>query len=174
MDIKAVTGAVANVLEARAREVAGATFAEEQTRQFPLGVGQAHPGEFDYKLKQGITITQGFYWIELKGVDSDTVVSAFLRNRSDEYKYSRFNKLGDNKALYVGRSSDLPSRLKQHVVSGPKGTYALHMSTWAHPLDGSIILHALSYPDVSDAALQDIEDGLWDYFKPVFGRRGTR
>ncbi|MFD2679043.1 hypothetical protein [Camelimonas lactis] len=146
-----------------------------ERRDFPIGIGESHDGEFDYKLRQGISeVTRGFYWMTLKSGSYQAVRDDFLKNKKPDIAYSKLNAFGDNKALYVGRSSNLLGRIKQHIIGGPKATYAMHMSTWAYDLEGLVQIHAAAYPDAEDDVLQALEDALWDELTPLFGKRGPR
>ena len=79
-----------------------------------------------------------------------------------------------SRVLYVGRSYKPRERLKQHLSSSLTGTYAIHFATWASELDARVNFHIYRYSGLGNRAVQIIEDGLWDYFLPMLGRRGEK
>lgn len=92
--------------------------------------------------------------------------------------------------VYVGsscatnsRKNTLRSRLRQHLIKAPKGTYALSLAEWTHGLPGGIIVSAWQYPAHWIGANADadarhvvlaVEDWLASKLKPMLGRRGSR
>ena len=79
-----------------------------------------------------------------------------------------------NWALYVGRSYAPRQRFKQHLLSSTSGTYAIHFAAWAHAIDLHVEFHLYRFAGLGDPVIQVIEDGLWDYLRPVLGRRGDK
>jgi hypothetical protein len=96
----------------------------------------------------------------------------------------------ESNILYVGsscatqnRKKTLLTRLRQHILKAPKGTYALSLSEWASGLNGGFIVNAWQYPSMGEGAEGDkaarsmvlaVEDWLAEELKPMFGRRGSR
>jgi hypothetical protein len=76
--------------------------------------------------------------------------------------------------LYVGRSYSPRERLKQHLRSSTNGTYAIHFEGWANRLEMQLEFHLYKFASVGDRVIQVIEDGLWDHFTPLLGRRGDK
>jgi hypothetical protein len=76
--------------------------------------------------------------------------------------------------LYVGSSiTDVNTRLKQHIgISDYKSIYALHLSKWWS--DASLKITVYHFEKIEDYGLQFIEDRLWEKYKPIFGRKGSR
>ena len=71
--------------------------------------------------------------------------------------------------MYVGSSTTgLKNRIKQHIGSGAKQTYSLHLSEWFH--DDYMITIKEYY--CSREIIQIIEDELSDRLKPAFGKQG--
>lgn len=77
-------------------------------------------------------------------------------------------------ALYVGRSAAPRKRLREHLLASTQGTYAMHLTEWATRLDLHVDFYLYRFESVSWRALQVLEDGLWDYLRPLLGRRGER
>ena len=108
----------------------------------------------------------------------------------DEYKMlSKYNeenfddKVKENSlnCLYVGSSKKLKSRLREHCDDKRKGPYALHIGSWKNwlPLKelkaGQIkILKLENQNEYFPDQIQFYEDVLWDYYKPLLGRRGPK
>jgi hypothetical protein len=92
----------------------------------------------------------------------------------DRRAYARLNDV--NKVLYVGSSSSLGRRFREHLGYGARGTYALHLSHWARNLiPMRLFFTAARYPPGVDSQLLGLmEDQLWDTLRPMFGRRGRR
>ncbi|EJG0735622.1 hypothetical protein C4G28_RS22580 [Vibrio parahaemolyticus] len=76
--------------------------------------------------------------------------------------------------LYVGRSHKLRSRIRQHLGSGHKGTYALHMMRWANKIEENIELQYFKLEGVENLVVQAVEDALWSELRPAFGRKGDK
>lgn len=76
--------------------------------------------------------------------------------------------------LYVGRSQKLRSRLKQHLDAGSDGIYAMHMLRWSSGIDSTIKVYCYQFDKYTNLTVQALEDGLWDTFKPMFGRKGEK
>jgi len=110
----------------------------------------------------------------------------------DEYKmlskYNEENFEGNVKedllnCLYVGSSKKLKSRLREHCDDNQKGPYAMHIGSWKNwlPLKelkaGQIIIKILKLENQKEyfpEQIQFYEDVLWDYYKPLLGRRGSK
>jgi hypothetical protein len=77
--------------------------------------------------------------------------------------------------FYVGSSSNISSRLNDHLGYGGYTTFALQLAHWAVGLDLELKFICAKYgglatPDVYQA----LEDTLWDLMQPMFGRKGRR
>ena len=95
------------------------------------------------------------------------------------------NKVKENplNCLYVGSSKELKSRLREHCDDNTKGPYAMHIGSWKNwlPLKelkaGQIIIKILKLENQNEyfpEQIQFYEDVLWDYYKPLLGRRGSK
>lgn len=94
-------------------------------------------------------------------------------SRRNDRAYCRLNAA--SALLYVGSSSDLDSRVKQHLGYGNKATYAMQLCHWLPTDEGVLRLQAWRFSkDTNGAIVQAIEDGLWGANKPMFGRQGAR
>ncbi|MFZ6040302.1 GIY-YIG nuclease family protein [Vibrio natriegens] len=76
--------------------------------------------------------------------------------------------------LYVGRSQNLRSRIRQHLSEKYKGTYAMHMERWSCELKVLVEIEYFKLTGYESFVIQAIEDSLWSKLKPVFGRRGDK
>lgn len=143
-------------------------------------------------LTRDIDRDRCIYTIEASpDVDLDALRDAFRGHKGDEKastKLPQDNPQASSRFLYVGsscatkqRSRTLQSRLKQHLVQAPKGTYALNLSLWAGDQPGGVIVRAYQYPPAADGKDQTarevvlaVEDWLSSELQPLFGRRGSR
>lgn len=76
--------------------------------------------------------------------------------------------------LYVGRSQKLKSRLKQHLDAGSEGIFAMHLLRWGASIDARIKIYCYRFDRQPNLIIQALEDGLWDNFQPMFGRKGEK
>lgn len=85
----------------------------------------------------------------------------------------RYNdKLSDY--LYIGRSQKLRSRLKQHLGAAYEGIFAMHMLRWTAGLECRIEVSFYEFKSQDNLIVQALEDGLWQSFCPMFGRKGEK
>ena len=77
--------------------------------------------------------------------------------------------------LYVGSCRSMArQRIRQHAGTRNRRTYALHLREWIDDLPRSVDFAYIVLGDrVSSLQLQAIEDSLWDYYHPLFGKRGA-
>ena len=97
-----------------------------------------------------------------------------LHEKRDGRALCKNNEKKDSDILYIGSSKNLRARLKQHLGDGPLGTYAMHMKHWINGINLKIEFTYHRFSSLSDRALQALEDGLWDRFEPMFGKRGAK
>lgn len=122
--------------------------------------------------------------------DGDALKAAFrtarqrpdLKLPQDNYELSSTLYVGSSCATQK-RKGTLRSRLRQHLNTAPRGTYALSLAEWASNLRGGFTIDAWQYPSVGlgtegdDAArriILAVEDWLSGELKPMLGRRGSR
>jgi hypothetical protein len=102
--------------------------------------------------------------------------SRLVQNAADfkgEKDFCRRNKaLSDY--LYIGRSQKLRSRLKQHLGGGNEGIFAMHMLRWATDVQCKIEISYYQFKKIDNLIIQALEDGLWQSFNPMFGRKGEK
>jgi hypothetical protein len=105
---------------------------------------------------------------------AEIAFSEAKKHERDGRAFARFNQIGSN--LYVGSSSSLGRRFREHLGYGARGTYALHLSQWARDIDLPLRFVAARYPasSVTTELLGLLEDQLWDALSPMFGRKGRR
>jgi hypothetical protein len=93
---------------------------------------------------------------------------------SPEWKNVKKNKAV---CLYVGSSDGLQHRLKDHLCSCNPNTYAMHLEAWFEP-DLPITINTWGLYEFLDedpsGYLQNIEDFLWNYYKPLLGKQGKK
>lgn len=73
--------------------------------------------------------------------------------------------------LYTGRSNDIKSRLKQHLFLERKSTYALRLKKLLET--GKITIEIYKFGNDSKE-VQIFEDLLWEHYRPLFGRQGSK
>lgn len=108
-------------------------------------------------------------------LEPDRILKAFDlgRQQTPARRYARRHGHGSN-VLYIGRSSHLRRRIREHLGFGAPQTYALNLAAWARPLNVPLLLECATYDaHLSDVALGLLEDALWAHSKPMFGRKGS-
>lgn len=117
------------------------------------------------------------YRISVDSIDAASlIVDAFdTEKRSASFALPRKNRVPVSRTIYVGSSRSIASRLCQHLVHGPKGTYALHLAQWC-PAGPHQLKVEVQVPigEMPAELVQTAEDALWDRYQPMFGRRGAR
>jgi len=138
----------------------------EMLDTLPMGYGKSEKG-YDY-----------IYVIQVQ--DEQAGVVTKLRAQLEEAKktlhdYSKINSENkETKTLYVGRSKTLRARLKQHLGTEGRGVYSLHLQRWATGNNAEIAVFIMKFNSVESSLIQTVEDTLWAYLKPAFGRKGER
>jgi hypothetical protein len=88
-------------------------------------------------------------------------------------KYARL--FGPNCVLYVGGSSSLRTRFRQHLGYGNKAVYAMQLAHWASVIDIPVRFTVARYAlTVSVEVLGALEDQLWTQLRPMMGRQGRK
>ncbi|MCO4880266.1 hypothetical protein [Paraburkholderia caribensis] len=101
--------------------------------------------------------------------------AAIQKELESKVGYSRINLANaPSTTLYVGRSQNLTTRLRQHLGATSIKPYALHMQLWATNNDLEVMIDYMHFEDRDNLLVQAIEDGLWESLKPVFGRKGSK
>ncbi len=119
-------------------------------------------------------------------VDRQKLVAAYWDARSmGILKLPQDNKIASS-TLYVGssfatqkRKGTLRIRLRQHLLSAPKGTYALSLAQWATGIEGSVTVQAWQFSPAADDGMSrlvvlGVEDWLSRELQPMLGRKGIR
>lgn len=109
-------------------------------------------------------------------VDVQALHQAFSQAKTRKVGNRAYARLqAPSSVLYVGSSSSLLARIKQHLGYGPQRTYAMQLSLWLPDLDAQLELSVWRFsPTTPKAVLQAIEDSLWAQQKPMLGRQGAR
>ncbi|WP_318421779.1 hypothetical protein [Photobacterium leiognathi] len=95
-------------------------------------------------------------------------------NSDEKNDLPRINNNSSGQYVYVGRSFDIRARVRQHLSSGYRGTYALHLERWSCELNEKLEILIYEFNAVNNVVIQAYEDALWDYLKPCFGRKGDK
>ncbi len=115
------------------------------------------------QVKYAIYITE-----DLSGDPEKTFQDYAAFKDKKERSCARLNK--PSTVMYVGSSTtNLKSRINQHLGGGYANTYALHLDHW---FEGQYQITIREY-DVPKEVLQIIEDALSDQLKPAFGKQGA-
>lgn len=99
------------------------------------------------------------------------------RNDLAKEGYQMSRVIGENwdnnkeNCLYAGRSNDIKSRLKQHLFLERKSTYALRLKKLLKK--GQITIEIYKFGNDSKE-VQIFEDLLWEHYRPLFGRQGSK
>lgn len=96
---------------------------------------------------------------------------AAKQSQKNQRAYPRLNR--QSNFFYVGSSSNMIQRFKEHLGYGSDKTYSMQLSHWARNLNLKIEFIYAKYSFEGDI-VQLIEDTLWDELSPMFGRKGRR
>ncbi|MFG6685270.1 hypothetical protein ACGK9U_01710 [Mariniflexile sp. HNIBRBA6329] len=125
------------------------------------------------------------YTFELKGCDDFTILNkAFNKAKNTNHEGRAYSKFNDNFpkneiTLYVGSSKgeNLTARMINHFGVGSKSVYSMHLKAWLpkdynYKIQVSLFTpmipnHNLSFFKV----LEVIEQGFWNYQRPLFGKQ---
>lgn len=109
-------------------------------------------------------------------VDTQALHQAFERTKNLKVGNRAYARLqSPSPVLYVGSSSALSSRIKQHLGYGAQRTYAMQLSLWLPELAEELQIDVWRFAPCTDkAVLQLIEDSLWAHQRPMLGRQGAR
>lgn len=87
--------------------------------------------------------------------------------------YPRINS--ESRYLYVGSSREFIKRVREHLGYGYKGTYAMQLAYWTQGLNLNIQLFCMRFKtSINQEVVQAFEDAIWDFVKPMLGRKGAR
>lgn len=119
-------------------------------------------------------------FIYLFKVCGESVNLSELKNAMSTFKSTKSKiklcKINDNPGtqyLYVGRSQNLTTRIKQHLTSDKyKSVYAMHMDAWCSEVENNVEIMFMKL-DKESCIIQLIEDALHSKLKPCFGRKGA-
>ncbi|XXQ67877.1 GIY-YIG nuclease family protein [Neisseriaceae bacterium B1] len=121
-------------------------------------------------------INTAIYIISLKDGDAGKIYQLLKEIKEEKEKSKKekvcYPKTSENLSniLYVGSSQNLLTRLKQHLNTTSKSTYALHMNRW---FTGNIKIKVIKFDSiVTPDILQIIEDSYAYELKPMFGKTG--
>ena len=148
-------------------------------------------------------IIKEFYPKKRENQDKYKMLSKYQDEYKMLSRYNKENFEDNDKenspyCLYVGSSKELKSRLRQHCDDNLNGPYAMHIGSWKNwshlkeqkeqkelkvlevlkeLKDGQIEIFILKLENKKEyfpEQIQFYEDVLWDYYKPLLGRRGPK
>lgn len=95
-----------------------------------------------------------------------------LSSNNEDIRKKKFDKV-----LYVGTSSrgmsSFKGRLREHLgIIGPK-VYSLQLGHWFQPCPATIHVEVFPIEDGKKGILYDFENALWDFYQPLFGKKGV-
>jgi hypothetical protein len=120
------------------------------------------------------------YTIELASGDLAEKVQGSLAGAKatpEKRAFPRLNPLEECKnsaCLYVGSSRSTAGRIAQHLGFGARGTYSLHLASWATQLPGDFLITVVRFDKKHATLLPSLEDTLSAERSPILGRRGSR
>ena len=112
---------------------------------------------------------------EIKNSKEGKKVSLCRINNSTEWKNVQSK---ENICLYVGSSDDIRQRLREHLFNCNPSSYAMHLETWLKEPTVNITINIWGFYGLlrgkDSDYLQNIEDLLWNHYRPLFGRQGKK
>lgn len=149
------------------------------SKDFPLqGISQGfRPGSIAQWIKPlvGTECSSSIYRLSVREVTTahrlETAFRDFREKSVDAL--ARLNQTENSTVLYVGSSRSIWTRLRQHLESAPRKTYALKMGLWCPEDEGLLRVEVMPFHGVlSQYLIQDLEDALWKRSQPMFGKFG--
>lgn len=137
--------------------------------------------EFEAKFSGS---NQFVYVIRTEETDSSKLYdnyNQFKDKFKDDFRLSSSNEDIRTKefdsVLYVGTSSrgmsSFKGRLREHLgIVGPK-VYSLQLRYWFKPVPAKIHVEVFPIEDEMEGVLYDFENALWDFYQPLFGKKGV-
>ena len=126
---------------------------------------KANPGRYVYVFESEATSPQQ--------AQLHAAMRAARSEKRGERSYSRLLK--PSPVFYVGSSSSLRTRVREHLGFGQRATFAMQLAHWAQVVDVTVTLSVAVYPsDTADEVLGALEDHLWTLRQPMLGRQGRR
>ena len=97
----------------------------------------------------------------------------FKDNNREDYKLSSINKPDEFKGvLYVGSSASLDSRINQHLGHTGAKVYSLQLKKWFKKIK-EVEIEIIAIDETYTDILYPLENAVWDFHKPLFGKKGT-
>lgn len=115
------------------------------------------------------------YYIRLQGTtDLNKIKKDYsVAKKKNGRNYARLNE--PSAYFYVGSSKNIRQRLKDHLGYCSEKTYSLHLAYWARSLSLELEFVCAKYNEPAPREIyQALEDTLWEWLKPMFGRQGKR
>jgi len=137
--------------------------------------------EFAAKLS---SFKQFVYVIRTEETDAEALYgmfNKFKKKEKDAFRLSSTNekirKKKFKQVIYVGTSSrgmgSFKDRLREHLgIIGPK-VYSLQLAHWLQPCPAKIHVEVFPIEDSKKGILYDFENALWDFYEPLFGKKGV-
>lgn len=128
------------------------------------------------QFKNDIKSKNFIYIIKTKLRDREEILRQFklFIGKDDNKKKYKLSSLNNpekfNGVLYVGSSASLNSRINQHLGHNGKRVYSLQLNQWFNKItEVEIKITPIDNSDI----LYPLENALWDYYEPLFGKKGT-
>lgn len=152
-----------------------------EVRLFTFRTAELHPDREPVSLvdEVGKWAQQGGRFVYYFEIDADiaalerlhSAVSIARGEKRGDRKYARL--FAPSRILYVGGSSKLRTRLREHLGYGHKAVYAMQLAHWATICDVQVRFTAARYAtDSAREVLGALEDELWTQLSPMLGRQG--
>lgn len=132
----------------------------------------------DEKFKFPLNVTNHVYVIKTKHNNPEKLVrlfSNFKTKNKKTHKLSLVNAAPEtfNGILYVGSSGSLNTRMNQHLGLTGKTVYSLQLREWGRNEISTVDIQVIPIPEKYNEILQYIENALWDFYQPLFGKKGA-
>jgi hypothetical protein len=133
-------------------------------------LGNKQLGVYAIYFDEGVPVERVYQFIDQNKIENNK------RPVAERRAFAKVNErelcLG-SRCLYVGKSKNTSSRLKQHLIEAPIKTYAIHMKYWPRDISGNLIVKTIGVAGVESALLPFIEDQLAREMPPILGKRGS-
>jgi len=136
-----------------------------------------------YRITASTEVCEQLWNAAVSAAEQRELKARAARESKKEYKppYKMTRLIGyqsGQTCLYVGKSDEFTSRMREHFGPICKATYAMHLSMWApdclHHVPVKIEYWPLASLKLSEPAIQVLEDTMWEESSPVFGKQGPK
>lgn len=130
------------------------------------------------KYKCDVFSKHVLYIIKTTYSNRENILRLFYEFKSQNKEAFRLSSVNNeeqgkfNGILYVGSSASLATRMNQHLGHNGNRVYSLQLNKWFNEVSEVDII-TIPVDDAYADILYPLENALWDFYRPLFGKKGT-